>query len=415
MYWLYDLALAPAAAVVSPALRLPRFHDERERLALYPAATIRALEGERVVWLHNASVGETLAASVLLEPLRERLPGRRIVASTTTRSGRAIAASLAGVDAAVLAPLDSTGAVERALDAIHPEAFVFTETEIWPNLLRGLSRRRIPALLVSGRISARSFARYRLVRPFLGRVLGQIAFFGMQTESDAERIVALGAPHDRVEVTGSLKYGGERPPSRVPIAEGPPIWVAGSTRPGEEAICLEAFRRVRERVPDARLVLAPRHLERLGDVAAAIESQGFTFVRRTTLDGPWGARPDAPPVLLLDTLGELGGLYAHATVAFVGGTLAPIGGHNLAEPARFGVPVLHGPHVENVREVAERLDASGGGERVDDASSLAEAVARIFADGAAAAERGRAAAVATRRAEVVGGTIAAVDRWLPRR
>jgi 3-deoxy-D-manno-octulosonic-acid transferase len=240
--------------------------------------------------------------------------------------------------------------------------------------LRALRRRGVPALLVSGRVSPRSFRRYLWVRGFLRRVLDAITFFGMQSEADAERIRALGAPAERVRVTGSLKLEGAPAAPAIAIAGRGPLWIAASTHDGEEEACARAFLALRARHADLRWLLAPRHLDRLPAVEATLRGLGVEYVRRTALaTSSWTG---APRVLLLDTLGELGGLYGGAAVAFVGGTLAPIGGHNLLEPARASVPVLYGPHVDKVAAVAEALEAAGGGARV---AGEADLVARIDA------------------------------------
>jgi 3-deoxy-D-manno-octulosonic-acid transferase len=389
VYFLYGLLTSAADLAVAPALRLRRFQEHRERLGVYPQELVEGLRGRKVVWLHNASVGELLAARPLVREFRDGLEGWRIVLSTTSLAGRSLGREVVGADGAVLLPLDFPSCVTRALDAIRPALFVFTETEIWPNLLRGLRRRQVPAVMLSGRVSPRAFRRYRWIAPFLRRVLANVALFGMQSEAEAERIRALGAPVERVKVTGSLKLDAVPAAPAIVIASDAPWWIAASTHAGEEEACVRAFVTLRERFAQVRLLLAPRHLARLGDVEEVLRRHKISFVRRSALrDGRWSGEP---PVLLLDTLGELAGLYAGAVAAFVGGTLVPVGGHNVVEPARAGVAVLFGPHVDSVRTLAARLEANEGAIRVRDAGELAKRLEELFADPVKARRIGEAA------------------------
>jgi len=389
MQALYGLVGRAADLLVVPALRAARFAAHHERLGTYPPEVLERLRNRPVLWLHNASVGELTATRPLAARFRDRLPGWRIVLSTTSLSGRELARRMPEADGAVLLPLDSPGCVARALDSLSPSLFVFTETEIWPSLLRGLASRRVPAVLLSGRISPRAFRRYRWVRPLLQRSLATVSVLGMQDEREAQRIRALGAPPDRVRVTGSLKLDASPPPKAFEIGGGGSLWIAASTHAGEEEACARAFLALRGRFSHLRLLLAPRHLERLDEVESMLRALAIPFVRRTALRGGgwWGE----PPVLLLDTLGELAGLYADAVAAFVGGTLAAVGGHNLLEPARAGIPVLFGPHVDNVAEVARTLEQTGGGIRVADADDLASRIGALLSDPATARQLGAAA------------------------
>ena len=409
MYALYNLLLAAASLAVVPALKLERFRAHRERLGVYPAELRERLRGRKVIWLHNASVGELLAARPLVSDLRDRFPASRIVLSTTSLAGRELAHGLAEADGAVLLPLDLPACVERALATLEPGLFVFTETEIWPNLLRALARRKIPAVLLSGRISPRAFRRYRWIRPFLRRVLADVALLGMQSEAEAERIRALGAPVERVQVTGNLKLDGVVPAGPPILEVEGPLWVAASTHAGEEEICLRVFTSARKRFPALRLLLAPRHLGRRDDVERLLGAHGVGFVRRSRLEGLWRGEPE---VLLLDTLGELAGIYPQATLAFVGGTLAPVGGHNLLEPARAAVPVLFGPHVETVSEMAARLESSGGGRRVPDERALGRALEDLLADPSLRRRMSSAAREAFAPGAVVRASVAAAAEFL---
>jgi len=299
-----------------------------------------------------------------------------------------------------LFPLDAPWAVRRAITAIKPCLVLFSETELWPNFLAALAARRIPAVMVSGRVSARAFRRYRRWRALFAPVLGTVRVFCVQSLESARHLVALGAPAARTVVTGSLKAAADGPataaaPSLAHLgAAAAPVLVAGSTHPGEEEAVLAAFSRVQGVAADARLVLAPRRPERFDEVATLLRSRGASFVRRSELSSaaPW---PASSSILLLDTLGELASLYRGARAAFVGGTLVPIGGHNLLEPAVAGVPVVVGPHTEHTREAASRLVEAGGAIQVRDAEGLGAALVAWFevpAAARAAGERARAAA-----------------------
>lgn len=401
-YGLYATLAAAAERAIASATRFARFQHHRERLGAYPEDLRERVRGHRVLWVHSASVGELLASRPLLARFREALGDWRIVLSTTSIAGREIAAGFPEASVAVLLPFDSPAAVERSLDALTPSLFVFTETEIWPNLLRALAARRVPAILLSGRVSQRSFRRYLWVRSLLRQALGHVARFGMQSEDDATRIRALGAPPERVRVTGSLKSEAPAASSAAISFDLPgPLWIAASTHAGEEQACARVHARLRSRFSDLRLLLAPRHLDRLPEVEAALRRESLSYVRRTDLlEGCWRGERD---VLLLDTLGELGGLYRGAAAVFVGGSLAPIGGHNLLEPARAAVPVLFGPHVESVRSVARALEEGGGGAAVRDEIELEQRLAGLLSDAAAR----RRMATAAGRAAVSTGALEA--------
>jgi 3-deoxy-D-manno-octulosonic-acid transferase len=285
--------------------------------------------------------------------------------------------------------------VRRALEVVNPALLLLVETELWPNLIHEANRRGARIALVNGRISPRSFPRYRRLRRFLGRVLSQIDLFLMQGEAHAERIRAMAAPPERVRVTGNLKFDAVeagRPPERLArvIQSGAPrpLWVAGSTVEGEEPLVLAAFHRVRERVPDARLLIAPRHPERFAEAQRLVEAAGFRCERRSGL-APGGWSNGA--VLLLDTLGELAQLYALASVVFVGGSLVPSGGHNILEPAVAGKPVLVGPHMENFQEIADEFREQGALLQVRAGAELGDAVAALFADASRRRELGERA------------------------
>ncbi|HSD27786.1 MAG TPA: 3-deoxy-D-manno-octulosonic acid transferase [Vicinamibacteria bacterium] len=379
----------------------------RERMGRLPVYL--NVDGDRSVWIHAVSVGEVLAARPLVPVLRERFPGHRIFLSTTTTTGNAVAKkSVRGVDGLLYAPLDFRRPVRRALEVLNPSLLVLVETELWPNLVHEARRRGTRIALVNGRISPRSFPRYERVRRFLAPLFSEIDLFLMQGEPHAERVRALGAPPARVRVTGNLKFDAVEP-SRIPerlarLLQGAaprPLWVAGSTVGGEEELVLSAFHRVRERVPQARLLVAPRHPERFPLVPALVEAAGFRCLRRSALD-PAAWRDGE--VLLLDTLGELAQVYALATVVFVGGSLVPSGGHNILEPAVAGKAVVVGPHMENFQEIADQFRSESAMVQVASPDELAREVSALLLDDERRRELG------DRARELVGRNRGAVSR-----
>jgi 3-deoxy-D-manno-octulosonic-acid transferase len=358
------------------------FRERMGALSLPPAP-----RGEGSLWVHAVSVGEVLAARPLIAALKERLPGRRVYLSTITTTGNAIAArSVRGTDGLFFAPFDWPRPVRVALDTLDPSLLILVETEIWPNLIHEARRRGTRVAVVNGRISPRSYSRYRLVRGFLGRVLGEVDLFLMQGEAYAERIRALGAPAGRVVVTGNLKFDAAEatPPSEALVSRlgpaarrGRPLWVAGSTGPGEEELVLAAFARVREHVPDAALLLVPRHPERFDAVPAKVAAAGFRCLRRSTLEpGAWRDEE----VVLLDTMGELAQACVLADVVFVGGSLVPMGGHNVLEPAAAARAIVVGPHMENFQDIADQFRSADALVQVKDSGELAAAVAALLLD-----------------------------------
>ena len=352
------------------------------------------------VWVHAVSVGEVRLALLLLARLRERLAaGTPLHLTTSTPTGRALAeeARRSGdggrPDTLSAIPFDLPRSMGRFLDHLRPRVVLILETEIWPNLLRLCARRAVPVVLVNGRISPGAHRRYRAVRPFLRRALEQVRLFGMQSQADAERIVDLGAPPGRVRVTGNLKF--DLPPpgvapeairARLGIPPGEPLFVAGSTAPGEEAPVLEAFRMVREFDPRARLALVPRHPERFARARQALASAGLRIADWSrlgdALGGKGGASGGGTPydALLVDAVGVLPQIYAAADVVFVGGSLVARGGHNILEPASLGKPVLFGPHMENFREPARALAEAGGGFVARDGAELGRLAVRLLSD-----------------------------------
>jgi 3-deoxy-D-manno-octulosonic-acid transferase len=399
----YRGAMTLAAGTAGLASRLPGAPASWRALAdrlghLEPVEPL--LPGAPAIWLHAASVGELAAVRPLLGRLREGFPDRLYLVSTLTRTGLELARGMREADHAFLFPLDAPGAVRRVVHGFPLEAFLFTETEIWPTCLAELAAAGVPSFMVSGRVSARTAARSVLLRPVYRRVLAAVTCC-MQTDDDAARIVALGADPARVQVAGSLKFDaapGEPPESvrRVGAALGlgaRQLFVAGSTHAGEDEAVLGAYREVAARHPSLLLLLAPRHPERLPAVAAAVERAGLPLIRYTDLVAA-GTRPvavPAPAVVVLDTVGVLAHCYALAVTAFVGGSLVPVGGHNVLEPARLARPVLVGPHTGHTGGVVDRLIAGGGAVRVRSGEELGAVLEELLSDPLRALEMGRRA------------------------
>lgn len=349
------------------------------------------------IWIHAVSVGEVLAARAIVPELRRRYPRLRLFLSTTTITGQQVARSrVPEVDGLFYFPLDLPWAVRRWVDRLQPTLFLMMETELWPNLLRACRAHGARTALVNGRISARSFPRYRLVRPFMRRVLADVDLCCAQSEESAQRLVALGADPARVVVTGSLKFdaldwssgGRDRVLRFFRLREGRTVFMAASTLRGEDAAVLRAFRRLRTVRPDALLVIAPRHPERFAEVEEACAAEGYRVIRRTAL-----LVDTEPPadIVVLDTVGELARLFEIATLVFVGGSLVDAGGHNILEPAVFGKPILFGPHMQNFAEIAEAFLEGGAAVQVRDEAGLEAAVLALAEDPLRRASLGAAA------------------------
>jgi 3-deoxy-D-manno-octulosonic-acid transferase len=376
-----------------------RGEELNERLGCYGEDVLERLGRRWSIWLHAASVGELQGVRALIGPLRERFPQAAIVVSALTRTGRAAAQTLPGVDAGVFFPFDAPSVVRRALSTLRPRLFLFTETELWPSMLRECARRGVPAILVSGRLSERSMRRYVWLRSMMARTLADVTLCA-QSEADARRLVTIGAAPERVSVAGNLKAeapvdeAARRRVARVltTLDRGNrELLVGASTHRGEEAAMLSAFDRVAERWPALRLVLAPRHPERFAEVAELLERSSRRWISFGDLE-----RAEQPlaaeRILLLDRMGVLRGCFPYARLVFVGGTLAPIGGHSLLEPAVEGCALIFGPHTEHVAQLAQTLLDRGGARRVTDAAALADLVETLGTDATAVARVGALAA-----------------------
>ena len=392
---IYNLLIylaAPVALLLHlwRGLRDPSYRERLgERFGLGPVLT-----GEPI-WIHAVSVGEVQAAEALVRQLLARDPPVPVLLTTVTPTGAARVRQLFG-DAVQLryVPFDLPGSVRRFFDRVRPRIAMILETELWPNLYAECGRRRVPLVLASARMSPRSVGRYRLLVPVFRRALSHGIVIAAQSEADAERFRSIGAAGPRTQVTGNIKFDFQPPPDvesrgrhwRGQHAPGRPVWVAGSTHDGEEAMALDAHRRVLERLPDALLLLVPRHPQRFDAVRELLAKRGERFASRSS--GAAIARTTT--VMLGDTMGELMMFYAAADVAFVAGSLVPIGGHNLLEPASLGRPVLTGPHNFNSEAVAELLLEAGAARIVKDTEQIAHAVAGLLGNAEARASMGAA-------------------------
>ena len=406
MYSLYSILVVIAAVVASPwfvyqALRYKKYVGSLgQRMGYLPVSF--NMDGDASIWVHAVSVGEVLTARPLISELKRRYPHLRMFLSTTTMAGQQLARrSVRDVDAVFYFPFDFGFVIRRTLDLVRPELFIMMETEIWPNLLRECRARGIKTAVVNGRLSARSFPRYRLVRPMMRRVLEHIDRFLVQSEESARRFIDLGADPARVVVTGSLKFDSLEVPStalqararervlryfRVPASR--PVIVAGSTMKGAEAAVLRAFRRVRTASPNALLILAPRNPERFAEAEQLARAEGWKVAKRSDLAVDAEPRVD---IVVLDSIGELATVYQLGTVVFVGGSLVPTGGHNILEPAVFGKPIVFGPHMQNFLEIADAFVTNGAGVQLHTEEELDEAFVSLMGDPVRRARLGAAA------------------------
>jgi 3-deoxy-D-manno-octulosonic-acid transferase len=393
---LYNVLLTGFLLLYSPVIVLRGlFREDFRRMWCERLGGLPARAGERPVWVHAASVGEVLCTLPLIRRMKKACPAVPIVLTTMTRTGNETARrQVPEAESVFFLPFDHPLTLRRGFCRIGPRLLLIAETELWPNLLRLCGRKDVPVVLFNGRISNRSFKRYRALRFFFRRCLGCVSAFLMQTEEDRLRITSLGAPPERAAAAGNIKFD-QAPPAfteeeaagvgrSLGVGADGPVLMAGSTHPGEEEIVLSLFVALREEHPGLVLILAPRHLQRLDEVERLLRAKQIPWRRRTAPAGQdGGAR-----VILLDTMGELGKLYALATLVFVGGSLVPVGGHNPLEPLLFGKPVLFGPHMFNFREMAQVLVDGGGAVQVRDAEGLAAEAGRLLRDEPARREMG---------------------------
>ncbi len=439
MRHLYSLLLTVVAVLLLPWIFYRSLVQKRSRGNLWERLGLRPLQpsgrvgaagerpelpGQRTVWLHAVSVGEVQAARPLCRQLRQEDPALRLVVTTTTDTGQKMARQMIPeADLVGYFPLDWSGSVRRVLRAVRPSLVILMESELWYNFLLECQTRQIPVLVANGRISDRTYRRARRFRRWTGQLYGRVTLFAMQSLADRDRVVSLGAPFDRVHVTGNLKYdpveqeggtgqagdqAGDEDSSRLGqfLTSGHggvsrrPMIVAGSTHPGEEAILLDAYQQLRthlsilsQEASIPRLLIAPRHPERFAEVARLMGRTDWALRRRS--ESQVGA--GEPDLLLLDSIGELAKVYRWATLVLIGGSLVPIGGHNLLEPATLSRPVIVGPHMENFREIVDLFRREKAvlqltkGDPAELARSLATTWERLLLDPAEAQLLGRRA------------------------
>jgi 3-deoxy-D-manno-octulosonic-acid transferase len=356
-----------------------------ERWSVYAPGFWKKKGIKPAIWFHAASVGEVRVALLLLPAMRRTYPHHRFVISTTTPQGRAVAARAQGIDAAFLAPLDLPWVVRRAVKRIKPRLLLVAETELWPNLLRVVKREGIPLILFNGRISRKSYRFYLPLRFFFRGVVMNFDALCLKSNADQERMKGLGAPSHAMHVVGDIKFhqihasaGREdtrlRQELRLPADA--PVLIAGSTHEGEEELVLQLFKALKADIPQLMVILAPRHLQRIPRVEGILKAQGVRWVKRTMISDT--RRPEE--IILLDTVGELAAIYAVGTAIFVGGSFCKVGGHNILEVLALGKGVIVGPHVENIRDVAELVVERGAGMQVRTPDEFKEAVRRLITD-----------------------------------
>ena len=375
--------------------------DSLSRFGIIPEETQRCLTGSPVLWVHAVSVGEIGLAVGFLSRLGEHFKDTRFLITTTTTAGYEVAKKIKNEEDVLLYfPVDFRFAVKAFVRQVAPTAVVLFETEIWPNLIMELFDRKIPVVILNGRISESAFARYHRVRFFLKKILDHVSAIGAQDERMRGRFLSLGAGADRVCVTGNLKFDWtpsqalDEATQRLRLFCRRPsefLLVAGSTHPGEEEILLEVHREIRTRFPNFRLLIAPRHLHRVPDIERTASKRGVALRKLSLDDIPGCASDDAGEVWLLNQMGVLSSFYAVADAAFVGGSLVPVGGHNLVEPAYYEKPILFGPFMDNFHEMAEEFKKNGAAIEVRDSRELARQLERMVQDASHGRRLGQAA------------------------
>src|SRR5690349_2752286 len=394
MYFLYSLLLT-----LGFVLLLPRFAIDALRNGKYVTGlrqrlgNIPLVDSERpIIWLHCVSVGEAQAAQSLVRLLKETFPTHTLAVSTTTVTGQRLAQAIFSEQAAAVFyfPIDWAWTVRRVLRRLNPAAIFIMETELWPHLFRAARKRQIPVALLNGRISDKSFRRYKRIRPFISRVLNDLTLALMQSERDATRIRELGLNDNRIVAVGNLKFDSagtaaaavvtKQIRERFGFADGRPLFVAASTHNPEEAVILTSFRAVRQSHPNLRLLLAPRHPERFAEVDSLLAASEFSLARRSAPN----VDDDTADIILLDSIGELSAVFPLADLAFVGGSIAAHGGHNVIEPAAHGVCTITGPHTSNFTAITKTMLAEGALVQLTDApepiAELAQTLNELLSD-----------------------------------
>ncbi|MBL7157112.1 MAG: 3-deoxy-D-manno-octulosonic acid transferase [Candidatus Omnitrophica bacterium] len=389
---IYDVFFLVFSIIYLPylAIKGKAHRDFRERFGKLPSL-FKEISSRRPIWVHAVSVGEVLAAKNFVEMLSTKFPDRKIVLSTTTKTGNTVARKiLKGDILKFYFPLDFSFVVKRVVNTINPSILIIMETEVWPNLILELSRRKIPIMLINGRISDRSFKGYRKITFFFNKIIKKMSCFCMQTKIDAERIKTLGAPETSVRVTGNMKFDVEASKdsgrrhevnkSDLGITESDELIIAGSTHGGEEEIVLETYNKLTRKFTNLRILIAPRHIDRVGTIKRLVEQKGFEGVLLSRFRKGPKKSVSKKAVLILDTLGELSQLYSLATIVFMGGSLVKRGGHNIVEPAMFGTPIVFGPYMHNFRDMARLFLEREAAMKVKDRDELLETLETLLRD-----------------------------------
>lgn len=386
MYKIYNLLWAISFIILLPWLLINRKSSLGRKFALTDMPETPA---EKAVWIHSLSVGEVISAQPVIESLKEKYPGKKIILTVKTGQGMEIARSRLAqkVDEIYFMPLDFRWSLSRLIASINPEIFILVETDIWPGLISLLKKKGIKIILINGRVSPGTLKGYMRLRFYFRKLLNDIDLLLMQSDLDRNRLIDVGVSPEKMKTAGNIKFDQDWSPmdkdefSRwtdvLKMEKDRDIIVAGSTHEGEEAIILNAYKKLLERMPGLVLIIAPRKTDRAGNICEMSISMGLSTLKRSDLTG--NNNMDYQ-VLILDTLGELGRIYGLGTVSFVGGSMVPIGGHNLLEPAVFGIPVLYGRYTHNFVLMSELLADAGGGVRVEDEDALFNTFEKILAD-----------------------------------
>lgn len=359
----------------------------RQQLGFFPENIYRKSKDRPRIWIHAVSVGETVVSAPIFQQLRSMLPNAELIVSTTTTTGNEMAKkAIPDVDQVIYFPLDLPIVVRRALDAVSPDVFVCVESELWPNFLAAVHSRGIPVIMVNGIISDKTYRRGLAIRGLYSWALSNIDRFLIQTDADASRMISLGASPKSVEIAGNCKFDQadeELTPSEVDemrrkygLMNGSPVFVAGSTNPGEDEPVLDAFAAARKSHPKLKLIIAPRQIERADEISAMAEARGFSCGRRSNSESLTGIED----VVILDTFGELASVYGIGDVAFVGGSLIRKGGHNILQPIAHGKPVFFGPYTFKSRDLVAQAKAAGVGFEIRDGRELGACMSELLSD-----------------------------------
>jgi len=417
MYILYNLFLTLATVAFLPVIlfkliTVPKYRGGMtQKLGRLRKSVLTVIKRTRPIWVHAVSVGEVMAAHPLIRELKKKYPNRKLIISTVTVTGNYTARRrVPEADAVFYFPFDFPCIVRRVIQGINPQIVLVAETELWPNFFRELKRSGIPSVVINGRISLKSYGNYLRFRELFRQVFDNVTLFCMQSEADAVRIKDIGADPHKVMVTGNLKFDQKLSVIKSPpiaIASGKKVITAGSTHKGEEAVLLDIFKQLRRKYPELILIIAPRHPERFDEVEGLINRAGYDCQRRTKFKGR------VKDVLLLDTIGELRSFYSVCDIAFVGGSMVKVGGHNLVEPAAMKKPVIFSRYMFNFKEISEALLSAGGGVMVKDKAELYVQIDKLLSDQELARSMGeKAFSVIEMNSGAAQKTIDAVDRLI---